>query len=71
MDEPKPQKQIPICPSCGSNRVRRSVRKGPQDWVMHSLLFKSPYRCKACDYRFFGFRQPRHEPDPRTTKHAH
>jgi hypothetical protein len=64
MDESKPQKQFPTCPSCGSHKVRRSVRKGAQDFVLRHLLFQVPYRCGACDHRFFSFRQPRHEPEP-------
>jgi transposase-like protein len=71
MAEAKQKHPAPVCPSCGSTRTRRSVRKGTQEWVLHSLLFKSPYRCRDCDLRFFGFRQPRHEPDSPTTKHAH
>ena len=60
MSEHIPHKQFPICPSCGSHKIHRSLRKGPNDWVRHSLLFQSPYRCEACDHRFFGFRVPRH-----------
>ncbi len=44
------------------------MRKGPQEWVLHSLLFQSPYRCEACDHRFFGFRvtaQPKPDPNER------
>ena len=71
MTEPKQKYPTPVCPSCGSARTRRSMRTGAQDWVRHNLLFKSPYRCQDCDHRFFGFRQPRHEPNSPTTKHAH
>jgi transposase-like protein len=58
----------PNCPNCGSANTHRSMRKGPQEWVLHSLLFQSPYRCEACDHRFFGFRvtaQPKPDPNER------
>ena len=54
------QNQFPICPNCGSNKVYRSMRRGAQDWVRHRLLFQVPYRCEACDQRFFAFRVARH-----------
>jgi hypothetical protein len=60
MDEHTPRKQFPICPGCGSDKTHRSPRKGPHEWVLHSLLFQSPYRCEACDERFFGFRVGHH-----------
>ena len=52
----------------GSPKTHLSLRKGPNDWVRHSLLFQSPYRCEACDHRFFGFRVPRH---PKKDLHQH
>lgn len=61
MDEHTSHKQFPSCPSCGSHNTRRSVRKGAQDWVRSRLLFQSPYRCEACDERFFGFRVEHHQ----------
>jgi hypothetical protein len=60
MDEHTSHKHFPICPSCGSHKVHRSVRKGPEDWVRHNLLFQSPYRCNDCDERFFGSRVDHH-----------
>jgi hypothetical protein len=59
MAEPTSEKQYPICPSCGSYKIHRSLRRGPHEWVLHRLLFQSPYRCEACDERFFGFRVAR------------
>ncbi len=56
MSEPTQSNNFPICPHCGSNRVRRSPRRGAQDFLRKNLLFQVPYRCKACDERFFGFR---------------
>jgi YgiT-type zinc finger domain-containing protein len=50
--------QLLICPNCGSDRVRRSVRKGAEDWISYHLIFKNPYHCGACDERFFSPRSP-------------
>jgi len=69
MTEPTHKVNLPTCPNCGSNRVRRSIRKGAEDFVRRNLLFQDPYRCRACDERFFGFRVPRNphkEPHPTT-----
>jgi len=50
-----------VCPNCGSDKVRRSVRKGAEDWLLHHLFFKNPYRCGACDERFFRSRLVHHD----------
>ncbi len=50
-----------ICPNCGSDRIRRSIRKGAEDWIHHHLLFKNPYHCGACDERFFRSRFVHHD----------
>jgi len=47
---------ILICPNCGSDKVRRSIRKGAEDWLYHHVLLKNPYHCGACDERFFRSR---------------
>ncbi len=60
MAEPTPHKQPPICPHCGGHVTYRSKRRGPKDWVLHSLLFQSPYRCESCDRRFFHHRLAHH-----------
>jgi DNA-directed RNA polymerase subunit RPC12/RpoP len=68
MAEPTPQKQLPKCPKCGSARTRRSRRDNPKESVLRNLLFQTPYRCRACDHRFFGFRVARSEPDAGAAK---
>ncbi len=42
------------CPLCGSNRIRRSSRRG--DFEKHYLPFVllSPFRCESCGLRFLG-----------------
>ena len=44
------------CPNCESASIRRSRRNGPVEYVLHTLLFISPYRCRDCDTRYFRFR---------------
>ncbi len=56
MADPAAKKEFPICPLCGSDKVARSPRRAAQDLVLRSMLFQVPYRCKACDHRFFGIR---------------
>lgn len=42
------------CPSCGADGARRSHRH-----VLERLLFCfMPFRCMACDHRFFSFVLP-------------
>jgi hypothetical protein len=41
------------CPYCGW-QVRRSTRHGLREWLLKGL-FVLPYRCLACQYRFFRF----------------
>jgi hypothetical protein len=50
-----------ICPNCGSDKVRRSIRRGAEDWIFHHLFFKNPYHCGACDERFFRSRLEHHD----------
>ena len=50
-----------ICPNCGSDRVRRSLRKGTEDWLYHHLFLKNPYHCGDCDERFFRSRLVHHD----------
>lgn len=47
---------FPQCPTCDSDRVYRSGRNGMAEWILHYLFFKSPYRCQACNERFFRSR---------------
>jgi hypothetical protein len=41
-----------ICPKCNENRAHRSRRSGFQDWAA-SLVFRIPYRCRACKARSY------------------
>jgi len=43
-----------ICPRCGRNDVRQSIRRSIGDRVM-ACFGLSPYRCRACRNRFFRF----------------
>src|SRR5215470_15923761 len=45
-----------ICPACFSEDTRRSVRHGAAEFLGHWLLLTSPYRCRECHERYFGFR---------------
>jgi predicted Zn-ribbon and HTH transcriptional regulator len=49
-----------LCPNCASHAIHRSRRKGLLERVLHSVLFVSPYRCNACDERYFRLRLPVH-----------
>jgi CheY-like chemotaxis protein len=46
-----------ICPRCGRNDVRPSVRRTVGDKIMAWFGLK-PYRCRACRNRFFRFPLP-------------
>jgi predicted Zn-ribbon and HTH transcriptional regulator len=41
------------CPRCQSEHIRRSRRKGIIEKRILAMLFVRPFRCEACDYRFF------------------
>jgi|HubBroStandDraft_1064217.scaffolds.fasta_scaffold108030_2 ribosomal protein L37AE/L43A len=41
------------CPSCGSESVRRSYRVGLIEKIFYRLIGLRPYRCTACETRFF------------------
>jgi DNA-directed RNA polymerase subunit RPC12/RpoP len=41
------------CPYCGGKQFFRSRRSGLKDWILRHVLFQKPYRCAACDERFF------------------
>jgi hypothetical protein len=45
------------CPACGSTDVRRSRRRASVEALM-LLFFFRPYRCRLCNWRFFGFLFP-------------
>jgi predicted Zn-ribbon and HTH transcriptional regulator len=40
------------CPDCQSDQIRRSRMRGIVEPLLAFLLIR-PYRCEACDYRFF------------------
>jgi hypothetical protein len=46
-----------ICPSCQSDRSYRSHRSGIVDFLV-SLVDLRPWRCRACDLRFFAWKVP-------------
>ena len=43
-------KQI-LCPTCGKDFVRRTLRKGVHEYVL-SAVYIYPYRCQLCAHRF-------------------
>ena len=46
-----------LCPSCQSDSPRRSRRRGVKDYVIGLTLLR-PWRCRACDLRFYGWSVP-------------
>jgi hypothetical protein len=59
------------CTSCRSTSIRRSRRRGPVDFLLHFLLRVNPYRCEACDKRFYRVGHSQRNADSPTPKHAH
>ena len=57
-------RRFPVCPNCANASIYRSRRNGTVEFLLHTLLFMSPYRCKACDVRHFRFRLARPSPNP-------
>jgi hypothetical protein len=45
-----------VCPYCDSTNIRRSRREGPIEFFLHWFTLLSPYRCRDCYQRYFGFR---------------
>jgi DNA-directed RNA polymerase subunit RPC12/RpoP len=41
------------CPYCESARIHQSKRSGILERVVLAILFIRPFRCEACDSRFF------------------
>jgi C4-type Zn-finger protein len=41
------------CPVCGSTRVFRSKCRGTLERFRRQFTSKRPYRCHACDYRWW------------------
>lgn len=54
-----------ICPGCNQNRAHRSHRSGIKEWV-GALLHYHPYRCHACNKRFFAYRHGETSPKLRS-----
>ncbi len=46
-----------ICPRCQSDACRRSHRSGAAD-LFCSLFVLRPWRCRACELRFFAWKVP-------------
>ena len=44
---------LPVCPSCGMHKVRRSSLVGIFD-ELFSRLGVFPFRCFGCRFRFYG-----------------
>jgi hypothetical protein len=47
-----------LCPNCAGHFIHRSKRKGLLEQILHAALFITPYRCGACDERYFRLRLP-------------
>ncbi|HVW84506.1 MAG TPA: hypothetical protein VHB50_07485 [Bryobacteraceae bacterium] len=56
-----------ICPKCGENKAHRSHRAGVQDHVRR-LFQMIPYRCRACQHRFYAYRAGEKSSKLRTTE---
>ena len=41
------------CPSCGSEQIHQSRRKGFLEKRILLIVFVRPFRCEECDDRFF------------------
>ncbi|HTX34735.1 MAG TPA: hypothetical protein VME43_06935 [Bryobacteraceae bacterium] len=48
----QPPDAIIRCPSCGGSDIRRSLPRGPIDYVFMKLG-KKPVRCRGCERRFY------------------
>lgn len=46
-----------ICPQCRNSACYRSHRAGLRDFLF-TLLGCRPWRCEACEFRFYGRRAP-------------
>jgi hypothetical protein len=56
-----------VCPHCAGLNTRRSLREGLFEFLLHWVLFLSPYRCRDCYQRYFGFRFAQPPSAPVTT----
>lgn len=56
-----------ICPKCGENKAHRSHRQNLKDRIL-GWFSKKPYRCHACNLRFYAFRDGETSPKLRTAE---
>jgi hypothetical protein len=49
---------LPECWHCGGKQVRQSAKRQGVDGAVR-LLLMAPYRCRACQRRFYAFRTHR------------
>ncbi len=43
-----------LCPKCQSRATQRSKRRGTFELALLGLLPVRPFRCRDCDWRFYG-----------------
>jgi DNA-directed RNA polymerase subunit RPC12/RpoP len=53
---------LPHCPHCQSKNITKSKRRGLLESMVLKLVHVRPYRCLACDSRFFRW-AAQHGPD--------
>ncbi len=56
-----------ICPKCKENKAHRSHRSGTADRIRSWIAIK-PYRCHACNHRFYAYRDGESSSRLRTTE---
>jgi len=56
------------CPQCSSHSIRQSRRRGLWERAVCAVLQVLPFRCDACDYRYFRRSDSSH---PRMRRHRH
>jgi hypothetical protein len=56
-----------ICPKCKESRAHRSHRLGVKDTIAAWFAIK-PYRCHACNNRFYAYREGETSPKLRTAE---
>ncbi len=57
------------CPSCGKHDIRPSVVRGMLDAVM-SVFSYAPYRCRACERRFYRHMREADQEEPESQSNA-
>jgi hypothetical protein len=52
---------MPRCPNCGWQTIRRSQKRTPLDFAL-SAFSLAPFRCRSCNSRFYRFyKQPKEQ----------